>query len=195
MRSVRLLGAFRPLWLALLVAGLLGGPAAAERRGGYDDDGAWDSDVDDDAAGRGRHRLGKEQRTKRLEEIQQKMHVFLTTELSRKLELDEGKSAQLGDALLQHGKAMRDARARQKQERKKLKELLRAEADTAAIESQLRALATAAAAKPEAHELLQRTESFLSARERAQLLLAFPETMRKLRAMRHPRAGRSDQHP
>lgn len=195
MRAFRLPGVFRPLWLALLVTGLLGGPAAAEGRGEIDDDDAWRGDADDDAEGRGRHRLGKEQRAKRLEEIQRKMHGFLTAELSRKLTLDEGKSAQLGDALLQHGKAMRDARAAVKQERKKLKELLRAEAAPGAIETQLQALATASAAKPEAHDLLQRTESFLSPRERAQLLIAFPETMRKLRAMKHPRGGHSDRHP
>lgn len=131
-----------------------------------------------------RHRMSKAERKELRRKIHKKVHQRMTSELSKRLQLDEGKSAQLAEALKRHGDERRTHGKRLRKEMKKLKKLVAQDASEAEMRRQMENLAEARQARKDGMQsLLQETESFLTTKEQATLMLAFPRVMKDTRRM------------
>ena len=129
-------------------------------------------------------RMSKEERKALREKIQQKVQKRLAVELSSRLRLDEDKSAQLANALEKHGDERKVHGKRLRQEMKTLKKLVSENASDAELRRQMDVLAEARQQRKDGMQsLLRETESFLTTKEQATLMLAFPRVMKDTRRM------------
>ena len=146
-----------------------------------------------------RKRMSKEERKALREKIHQKVQRRLAEELSSRLRLDEYKSEQLANALEKHGDARKMHGKRLRQEMKTLKKLVSENASDAELRRQMDVLAEARQQRKDGMQsLLRETESFLTTKEQATLMLAFPrvmkDTRRMMRKARHERRGGHRHH-
>lgn len=139
---------------------------------------------DQDAEFSPRARLSKEERKALRQKVHGKIQKHLATELAERLALDETKSQRLADAIEKHGKARQTHGKNLREEMKKLKSLLADNASDAELRAQMQTLSEARQQRKDGMQsLLRDTESFLSTKEQAKLVLAFPRVMKDTRRM------------
>lgn len=160
---------------------------------------------DEDTEVAPRHRMSKEERKALRKKVREKIHMRLVADLAERLALDEKKSQQLAESIEKHGLARRQHGKRLREEMKKLKTMLAENASDIELRTQMSVLSEARQQRKDGMQsLLRDTESFLSTREQAMLVLAFPRVMKDTRKMmrkaRHDRrkGGEGDEkgrHP
>lgn len=164
-----------------------------------------ESQLEDGEVPAERHRMSKEERKALRNQIHKKVQKRLASELSQRLRLDEQKSAQLAEAIGRHGDARKAHGKRLRQEMKKLKKLVAENASDQELRRQMDVLAEARQERKDGMQsLLRETESFLTTKEQATLMLAFPRVMKDTRRMMHqarrgkhrgPRGDKGFEHP
>lgn len=148
---------------------------------------------EDDEGRAHRKRMSKEERKALREQIHRKVQKRLAEELSSRLRLDEYKSEQLAKALEKHGDERKMHGKRLRQEMKTLKRLVSENASDAELRRQMNVLAESRQQRKDGMQsLLRETESFLTTKEQATLMLAFPKVMKDTRRMM--RKARRDKH-
>jgi hypothetical protein len=131
-----------------------------------------------------------EERGAMKERVREKMHAFLTTELSARLQLDERKKAQLSDALKTHMERRQAQRQQLRVEGQKLKGLVDAKAADAEVKKQLDIVLGLAGNDDEILRFVEETSKFLTVTEQARLALALPEMMRDMKHMMRAGQGK-----
>lgn len=186
------------LTVSALCAGMSLLPLAASARGhqgprdeasahrGHHDDG---HDDDHDHGDRSERRAMRER-------ARQKLHAHVHEELTARVGLSEEKSRALAEVMKRRGQEREAHGQRVRQEMKRLRDLVKNEAEDAALQAQMERIAQVRQEKREdAQGLLEETRSFLSPREQARLMLALPKVMRETRRLiRQSRHGSGRGH-
>lgn len=128
-------------------------------------------------------RLSPEQRRRLEDEVQRKVHTYVTVELSSRLGLDDETALQLADIIRAHREQQHEAHKKVRAESETLERLLREGASEAALKKQTAVVLAAAAARPHLDDLVKASAKLLTTKQQAQLVLAFPDVMRDVRRM------------
>lgn len=132
----------------------------------------------------GRHkRLSPEERRRLEDEVQRKMHTYVTVELSSRLGLDDKTALQLADIIRAHREQQHAAHEKVRAESDALEKLLKEGANEAALKKQTAVVLAAAAARPHLEDLVRASAKILTTEQQAKLVLAFPDVMRDVRRM------------
>lgn len=138
-------------------------------------------------------RFSPEEREALQAEVERKIDTFLTVELSTRLGLTDEKALKLSRLLKARREQRQQDRKTTRQEYKKLQELVDAGASDAQLKAQTATVVAAHRKSRDNEDLLGETAKFLTPREQALLVLAFPhlqqETQRMLKQAR--RDGRA----
>ena len=128
-------------------------------------------------------KLSDEEREALRAEVERKVQTYLTVELSSRLGLSDDKALKLGDAIGAEREAREARHQTVKAEMKKLQELVDSGAADGALQAQTQKVVAAQAQIRDQGAVLEKTASFLTAKEQAQLVLAFPEVMHDVRKL------------
>jgi hypothetical protein len=172
---------------ALFAALTLAGPGLAERPDGPAPDSAMHlAQANADGADRSWKKKEKKpkRRRARREKIRRKMQTFVVVELSSALDLDEKRALKLADAVREMGKEREAAHKGLRKEMMALRTLVEEGAGDRKLKAQLAQVKSARKkAQSMDDRLFEKTASFLSVKEQAQLTLAMPEVMKQMRRM------------
>jgi hypothetical protein len=127
--------------------------------------------------GRRMAQLSPEQRAAMRDRIKEKIHTYLTVELSNRAGLDDKKSLRLGAVIKEHLKKKEGARTSRHQAREKLRELVEQKASDAALQAQIQATIDTLGQERAIDDVLKELATFLTPTEQAKVLLAFPEVV------------------
>jgi Spy/CpxP family protein refolding chaperone len=134
-------------------------------------------------------RLSPDERAKLKAEVQRKMQTFITVELASQLGLDDKRALKLSAAIKKHHEQADAHHAKMRAEMEALKSLLESgSASDKALNAQAKKVLKLRDGRPEMEDIFADTKSFLSAKERAKLILVFPHVQQEMRKMmRHAR--------
>lgn len=135
-------------------------------------------------------RMSPEQRAALHARVQDKLATYVVVELTSKAGLDEKKSVQLSSAVKAHLERMHASRTEKREAVENLRNLIDSKANDAALNAQI-AVVSAAGNREDQHEqLLTDLSRFLTATERAKIVVALPEVMRDaMKLVREARHG------
>lgn len=132
---------------------------------------------------RHKKRLSPKERKKLQEKVRKRVDTFVTVELATELDLDQKTALLLLDAWRAHRDAVTSDHQAAKKAAEALSEALQSGASDAVIKKRTEALRAQFPKRNEADDLLERTRGFLSVRQQAKLLLAYPQIQREVRRM------------
>ncbi len=128
-------------------------------------------------------RLTPQERQKLQEKVRKRVDTFVTVELATELELDQKTALQLLDAWRAHRDAVTADHQAAKKAAEALSDALKSNASDAVVKKRTEALRTQLPTRNEADDLLERARGFLTVRQQAKLLLAYPQIQREVRKM------------
>lgn len=125
------------------------------------------------------------------ERARQKLQAHVHEELVARVGLSDEKARALSEVMKRRGQEREAQGQRMRQEMKQLHGLVKSEASDAELRAQMERIARLRQEKREdAQGLMEETASFLSPREQARMMLAFPKVMRETRKLiRESRRG------
>ena len=110
--------------------------------------------------------------------VEQKIKTYLTVELASRLNLDQKRALQLGDAVQRHMDRQHQRRERMHSEADKLRQLVEKKAPDAQVKAQLDTVVGLAGKDDDLHAFLGDAGKFLNVTEQAKLALSMPDIMR-----------------
>ena len=110
--------------------------------------------------------------------VEQKIKTYLTVELASRLNLDQKRALQLGDAVQRHMDRQHQRRERMHSEADKLRQLVEKKAPDAQVKAQLDTVVGLAGKDDALHAFLGDAGKFLNVTEQAKLALSMPDIMR-----------------
>ena len=171
MPSRRVFRRLSPLLLALPLAALVATAASAQRGPGRR------------GPGQKHARLSEKERKELREEVKRKVQTYVTVELSSLLGLDDATTLKLSAVIKEQMSAREQAQQALKAEAKKLQELLDANAPDKKIRAQTQVVMEKAKARKDPAALFEKTARFLSTKQQAKLVLAYPKLTREVRQL------------